>query len=146
MPAGDFLGPDEFLARRETLPYGRNDNPHGDAGSDERIANSRSRSRGRRRPAPRIGPRLSARASHSVVSVTCRSPDQAHVRAVLLQGLATGGLTLRRLENIRSGGATRVVVTALLTAHSRVAADVERIVGRLSLEPTVSAVLAGRTR
>src|SRR5262249_18656056 len=46
-----------------------------------------------------------------VVSVTCRSPDEAHVRALLLQGLAGCGLGLRRLD----------------------------IVGRLSLEPTVSA-------
>jgi virulence factor MgtC-like protein len=30
-------------------------------------------------------------------------------------------------------------VTAFVTAHNRVDADVEKIVGRLSLEPTVSA-------
>jgi hypothetical protein len=36
-------------------------------------------------------------------------------------------------------------VTAFTTAHNRIDADVERIVGRLSLEPTVSAALASPT-
>jgi len=74
-----------------------------------------------------------------VVSVTCRSPDEAHVRALLLQGLAAGGLALRRLESKDVNGSDRVAVTAYLTAHQRVDSDVEKIVGRLSLEPTVSA-------
>jgi len=42
-------------------------------------------------------------------------------------------------------GTGRVIVTALMTASHRVDADVEKIVGRLSLEPTVSRrPLAGR--
>jgi putative Mg2+ transporter-C (MgtC) family protein len=73
------------------------------------------------------------------LSVTCRSPDEAHVRALLLQGLAAGGLALRRLESRDVDGSDRVAVTAYLTAHQRVDGDVEKIVGRLSLEPTVSA-------
>jgi putative Mg2+ transporter-C (MgtC) family protein len=74
-----------------------------------------------------------------VLSVACRSPDEAHVRALLLQGLAGSGLGLRRLDSNDLEGTGRVVVTAFVTAHQRVDADVERIVGRLSLEPTVSA-------
>jgi putative Mg2+ transporter-C (MgtC) family protein len=74
-----------------------------------------------------------------VLSVTCRSPDEAHVRALLLQGLAGSGLGLRRLDSNDLEGTGRVVVTAFVTAHQRVDADVEKIVGRLSLEPTVSA-------
>jgi putative Mg2+ transporter-C (MgtC) family protein len=74
-----------------------------------------------------------------VVSVTCRSPDEAHVRALLLQGLAGCGLGLRRLDSTDLDAAGRVVVTAVVTAPHRVDADVEKIVGRLSLEPTVSA-------
>jgi putative Mg2+ transporter-C (MgtC) family protein len=74
-----------------------------------------------------------------LVSATCRSQDEAHVRALLLQGLAVGGLALRRLDSTDQEGSARVVVTALVTAHGRVDADVERVVGRLSLEPTVSA-------
>jgi len=74
-----------------------------------------------------------------LVSVTCRSPDEAHVRALLLQGLASGRLALRRLDSNDLEGTGKVVVIALVTAPERVDADVEKIVGRLSLEPTVSA-------
>jgi putative Mg2+ transporter-C (MgtC) family protein len=74
-----------------------------------------------------------------LVSVTCRSPDEAHVRALLLQGLASCGLSLRRLDSNDVEGTGRVAVTAVMTASHRVDADVEKIVGRLSLEPTVSA-------
>jgi putative Mg2+ transporter-C (MgtC) family protein len=74
-----------------------------------------------------------------LVSVTCRSPDEAHIRALLLQGLAGCGLTLRRLDSNDLEGSTRVVVTAFTTASQRADAEVEKIVGRLSLEPTVSA-------
>jgi putative Mg2+ transporter-C (MgtC) family protein len=74
-----------------------------------------------------------------LVSVTCRNPEEAHIRALLLQGLAGGGLSLRRLDSNDIQDTGRVVVTALMTASRRVDADVEKIVGRLSLEPTVSA-------
>jgi putative Mg2+ transporter-C (MgtC) family protein len=74
-----------------------------------------------------------------VVSVTCRSPDEAHIRALLLQGLAGCGLVLRHLDSNDLESSGRVVVTAFTTASHRVDTDVEKIVGRLSLEPTVSA-------
>jgi putative Mg2+ transporter-C (MgtC) family protein len=74
-----------------------------------------------------------------VLSVTCRSPDEAHVRALLLQGLAGSGVGLRRLDSNDVGETGRVCVTAYVNASHRVDADVERIVGRLSLEQTVSA-------
>ncbi len=74
-----------------------------------------------------------------IISVTCRSPDEAHVRALLLQGLAGGGVGLRRLDSNDVGDSGRVCVTAYVTASHRVDADIERIVGRLSLEQTVSA-------
>jgi putative Mg2+ transporter-C (MgtC) family protein len=74
-----------------------------------------------------------------LVSVTCRNPEEAHIRALLLQGLATGGLALRRLDSTDLEGTGRVAVVALATAPRRVDADVEKIVGRLSLEPTVVA-------
>ena len=74
-----------------------------------------------------------------VVSITCRSPDEAQIRALLLQSLATSGLALRRLDSSDLNGSARVVVTAFVRAHQRVDDEVEKIVGRLSLEPTVSA-------
>jgi putative Mg2+ transporter-C (MgtC) family protein len=74
-----------------------------------------------------------------LVAVTCRGPDEAHIRALLLQSLAGSGLALRRLDSSDLNGSGRVAVAAFVTAHQRVDADVEKIVGRLSLEPTVSA-------
>jgi putative Mg2+ transporter-C (MgtC) family protein len=74
-----------------------------------------------------------------LVSVTCRSPDEAHIRALFLQGLAGSNLALRRLDSNDLDAGMRVAVTASVTAPQRVDADVEKIVGRLSLEPTVSA-------
>jgi putative Mg2+ transporter-C (MgtC) family protein len=74
-----------------------------------------------------------------LVSVTCRSPDEAHVRALLLQGLAGSGLLLRRLDSSDVERTDRVAVTAFVTAQQRADPDVEKVVGRLSLEPTVSA-------
>jgi putative Mg2+ transporter-C (MgtC) family protein len=73
-----------------------------------------------------------------VISVTCRSGDEAHIRALLLQSFAGAGLALRRLDSSDIEAAVRVVVTACVTAHQRVDAEVEKIVGRLSLEPAVS--------
>lgn len=77
-------------------------------------------------------------ASEYLLSVTCRHPDEAHIRALLLQGLTGSGLTLRRLDSNDVEGTDRVAVTASLSASNRVDSDVEKIMGRLSLEPTVS--------
>jgi putative Mg2+ transporter-C (MgtC) family protein len=74
-----------------------------------------------------------------LVSVTCRNPDEAHIRAPLLQALAKGDLALRRLESTDVNGTGRVVVNAFLIAHGGVGPAVESIVGRLSLEPSISA-------
>jgi putative Mg2+ transporter-C (MgtC) family protein len=74
-----------------------------------------------------------------LVSVTCRSQDEAHIRALLLQGLAGCGLALRRLESNNLEGAGLVAVSAFVSASHRIDAEVEKIVGRLSLEQTVSA-------
>jgi putative Mg2+ transporter-C (MgtC) family protein len=72
------------------------------------------------------------------VSITCRSPDEAHIRALLLHSLTATELVLRRLDSNDVNGSGRVIVTAVVTAHKRVDTEVETIVGRLSLEPTVS--------
>jgi putative Mg2+ transporter-C (MgtC) family protein len=74
-----------------------------------------------------------------LVSVTCRSQDEAHIRALLLQGLAGCGLALRRLDSNNLEGAGFVAVSAFVSAAHRIDAEVEKIVGRLSLEQTVSA-------
>jgi putative Mg2+ transporter-C (MgtC) family protein len=46
---------------------------------------------------------------------------------------------LRRLDSTDLEGSGRVEVNAQLTAHSKSDAVLEQIVGRLSLEPTISA-------
>lgn len=74
-----------------------------------------------------------------LVSVTCRGDDEAHIRALLLQGLASCGLALRRLDSTNLEGTAHVAVSALVSASQRIDVEVERIVGRLSLEQTVSA-------
>jgi putative Mg2+ transporter-C (MgtC) family protein len=74
-----------------------------------------------------------------LLSVTCRSQDEAHIRALLLQGLAGCSLALRRLDSNNLEGAGLVAVTAFVSSSHRIDAEVEKIVGRLSLEQTVSA-------
>jgi putative Mg2+ transporter-C (MgtC) family protein len=76
---------------------------------------------------------------HYRVRVVCRSPEEAHVRALLLQSTGNGQLSLRRLDSTDLEESGRVEVTAQLTSHSKNDAVLEQVVGRLSLEPTVSA-------
>jgi putative Mg2+ transporter-C (MgtC) family protein len=76
---------------------------------------------------------------HYHVRVVCRSPEEAHVRALLLQGTNGGQLSLRQLESSDIELNGRVEVDAHLMAHSKSDAILEQVVGRLSLEPTVSA-------
>ncbi len=76
---------------------------------------------------------------HYGVRVVCRSPEEAHVRALLLQGTGNGQLSLRRLDSTDLEENGRVEVTAQLTSASKNDAVLEQVVGRLSLEPTVSA-------
>ena len=73
------------------------------------------------------------------VRVVCRNPEEAHVRALLLQSTANGHLSLRRLDSTNIEESERVEVVAQLTAHAKNDAVLEQVVGRLSLEPTVSA-------
>ena len=74
-----------------------------------------------------------------LISVTCRSAEEANIRALLFKGLAAGDLALRRLDSTDVSGTGQVIVKAHLVAHSRVDAAVENIVGRLSLEQAICA-------
>jgi putative Mg2+ transporter-C (MgtC) family protein len=73
------------------------------------------------------------------VRVVCRSPEEAHIRALLLQGTSNGQLRLRQLESTDIEGNDRVEVRAQLVSQSKSDAVLEQVVGRLSLEATVSA-------
>jgi putative Mg2+ transporter-C (MgtC) family protein len=76
---------------------------------------------------------------HYRVRVVCRSPEEAHVRALLLHSTGNGELSLRRLDSTDLADSGRVEVSAQLTAHAKSDAVLEQVVGRLSLESTVSA-------
>lgn len=73
------------------------------------------------------------------VDVTCRSAEEAKIRALLVDGFATDTLRLRELESADIDGTDKVCVSAALTAEQRNDHPLEQIVGRLSLEPGVSA-------
>jgi putative Mg2+ transporter-C (MgtC) family protein len=74
-----------------------------------------------------------------VVNVVCKGDREAHVRALLLQGLSAGGIHLRRLDSSNIEDSDRVEVLAVLSADRRSDSVLEQIVGRLSLEPSVTA-------
>jgi len=74
-----------------------------------------------------------------VVHVVCKGENEAHVRALLLQSLGAGGIRLHRLDSTNIEGSDRVEVLAELSADRRSDSVLEQIVGRLSLEPSVTA-------
>lgn len=73
------------------------------------------------------------------VEIICRSSEEAHVRALMLQGFATSGLHLTALDSQNIEGSDRVEVTAAVNGEGVPASALEQIVGRLSLEPAVTA-------
>ncbi|MGC2221682.1 MAG: MgtC/SapB family protein [Methylocella sp.] len=74
-----------------------------------------------------------------IVTVTCRAHEEAQFRALLVQGFGLSDLHLRELESTDIEGTDRVVVNATLTSEKRREIALEYIVGRLSLEPSVTA-------
>jgi hypothetical protein len=79
--------------------------------------------------------RSSSRAStESNVSATCRASEEARTRALLMQTLAGGPPTLRRLESRDLEDHEWAAVTAFMTAPRRVDPDIKQIVGRLSID------------
>jgi putative Mg2+ transporter-C (MgtC) family protein len=78
--------------------------------------------------------------THYSVSVRCQGPEEAHIRALLLQAAGSSSLGLRRLTSENLDDSPQVEVSALLVAANRNDAALEQIIGRLSLEPFVTAV------
>jgi len=76
---------------------------------------------------------------HYSVAITCKGVEEAHVRALLLNGLSAAGLGLRRLDSADIPDSANVEVTAQAVAAKRDDGPLEQLVGRLCLEPTVSA-------
>ncbi|MGZ9722464.1 MgtC/SapB family protein [Rhizobium miluonense] len=73
------------------------------------------------------------------VTAVCRNEGEAHVRALMLQGFGSAKLHLQQLDSVNIEDSDRVEVTAIVTADHREDAALEHIVGRLSLEPQVTA-------
>ena len=73
------------------------------------------------------------------VELTCKGAEEAHMRSLLLQALSQAGLGLRRIDSEDVPDTSKVTVTAQAVAAKRIDTALEQIVGRLSLEPNVSA-------
>ena len=74
------------------------------------------------------------------VEIACKGADEAQMRSVLLNALSQAGLGLRRLDSEDIADTSKVTVTAQAVAAKRNDAALEQIVGRLSLDPTVTGV------
>lgn len=72
------------------------------------------------------------------ISIVCHGEIEAHVRALLLRDLGTT-LHIRELESSNIEDSNRVEVSASVRTDSRQDRLLEQIVGRLSLEPLVTA-------
>ena len=77
--------------------------------------------------------------TYYTVTLTCKSLDEAHLRSLLLHALSQAGLGLRRIDSADIADTSKVVITAQALAIKRNDAALEQIVGRLSLEPHISA-------
>ncbi len=77
--------------------------------------------------------------THYQVELRCQGQEEAHTRALLLQAAASAGLGLRRLTSENLEDSAQVRVSALLVSAGRNDAALEQIIGRMSLEPFVTA-------
>jgi len=73
------------------------------------------------------------------VTTICRNEGEAHVRMLMLEGLGAAKLHLQQLDSVNIEASDRVEVTAFVAADHREDAALEQLVGRLSLEPLVTA-------
>lgn len=76
---------------------------------------------------------------HFAVEIVCRASAEAHVRALMLQGFAGAGLHLSSLESTNIEDSDRVEIASEVHAEGMQPHMLEQIVGRLSLEPHVTA-------
>ena len=77
------------------------------------------------------------------VALTCKGSEEAHLRSLLLHALSQSGLGLRRMDSADIPDTSKVNVTAQAVAPKRIDAALEQIVGRLSLEPHITAASWG---
>ena len=77
--------------------------------------------------------------TYYTVEITCRAAEEAHMRSRLLHALSQAGLGLRRIDSEDIAETSKVAITAQAVAAKRNDGALEQIVGRLSLEPQVTA-------
>jgi len=77
--------------------------------------------------------------AHYTIELTCRGAEEAHTRSSLLDALTQAGLGLRQMDSADIPETTKVTVIAQALSAKRIDTALEQIVGRLSLEPHVSA-------
>lgn len=76
--------------------------------------------------------------SRYAISIICHGEAEAHVRALLLRDIGTV-LHIQELESVNIEDTNRVEVLATVRADERQDRLMEQIIGRLSLEPRVTA-------
>jgi putative Mg2+ transporter-C (MgtC) family protein len=74
------------------------------------------------------------------VRIVCRAEDEIQVRSLMLHSLSDPGLRLQSLHSEDLPDASRLEVRAELLGNAQATAQLERLVGRVSLEKGVSAV------
>lgn len=74
-----------------------------------------------------------------LITVVCRADREAKLRALMLQSFSTDGLHLRELDSANIEGSDRVEIVAQATSDKQRELALECVVGRLSLEPDVTA-------
>lgn len=77
--------------------------------------------------------------THYTVEITCKGAEEAHMRLLLLRELSQAGLGLRRIDSEDISDTSKVAVKAQAVSAKRIDGALEQIVGRLSLEPHVTA-------
>ena len=75
-----------------------------------------------------------------LLRLVCRSEGENHARALLLQMTQTLPITLQSLHSEDLNSTGKVEVRANFHSHGRQDAMLENVVGRMSLEPEISAV------
>ena len=74
------------------------------------------------------------------VRIVCRAEDEIQVRSLMLHSLSDPGLRLQSLHSEDLPDSVRLEVRAQLLGNAQAAAQLERLVSRVSLEKGVSAV------
>jgi len=75
-----------------------------------------------------------------MLRLVCRNEGESHARALLLQVTQALPIALQSLQSEDLNGTGKVEVRASFHSHGRQDAALENVVGRMSLEPDITAV------